>query len=63
MSSVPYDLGISAARAGALFASALQRSEEPSPHTNAATSKRPREHRRDPWAAVDPDPQPSRTTP
>jgi hypothetical protein len=31
MSPVSYDLGISAARADALFASALQRSEEPSP--------------------------------
>ena len=30
MSSAPYDLSISAARAGALFASPLQRSDEPS---------------------------------
>jgi hypothetical protein len=30
MSSAPYDLGISAARAGALSASPLQRSDEPS---------------------------------
>jgi len=29
MSSAPYDLSISAARAGALFASPLQRSDEP----------------------------------
>ena len=31
MSSAPYDLSISAARTGALFASPLQRSDEPSP--------------------------------
>jgi hypothetical protein len=31
MPSAPYDLSISAARAGALFASPLQRSDEPSP--------------------------------
>ncbi len=31
MRSAPYDLSISAARADALFASALQRSDEPSP--------------------------------
>ena len=30
MSSAPYDLSISAARTGALFASLLQRSDEPS---------------------------------
>jgi hypothetical protein len=30
MSSAPYDLSISAARTGALFASPLQRSDEPS---------------------------------
>jgi hypothetical protein len=30
MPSTPYDLGVSAARAGALFASPLQRSDEPS---------------------------------
>ena len=31
MSSVPYDLSVSSARADALFASALQRSDRPSP--------------------------------